>query len=271
MVSANRLDHTVINVGSNIDSAEVLFDNLGFTLTERGYHSTGSFNHLMMFGTDYLELLGVPEDGKHQRPDIAGAPLGINGLVFKTIDADATYAHLQSVGMDGDPPKAFSRPVDLDGDTKDAKFRTVTVRPDVFSAGRVYFCEHGTPELVWRPEWQSHANGTSSMPEFVTVSRSPAQEAEAFAKLLGGAVANNAVTFDGGALSVLSVDQYRERYGDLASSMGGRASIFGALVFKTDNRAQLADLATDGIRVQGMSGRTLVRVDAFDAVLEFVD
>jgi len=89
--------------------------------------------------------------------------------------------------------------------------------------------------------------------------------------LLGGETKNNAVTFDGGALTVLSVDQYRERYGALASSMGGRASIFGALVFKTNNRTALAAMATDGIQVQPESGRTLVRVDAFDAVLEFVD
>ena len=58
MGSNIRLDHAVINVGVNMDAAEVLFTNLGFKLTPRGFHSTGSINHLAMFGADYLELIG---------------------------------------------------------------------------------------------------------------------------------------------------------------------------------------------------------------------
>ena len=62
-----------------------------------------------------------------------------------------TFAQLRALDMAGDPPHAFSRPVDLPGGKVEATFRTVTVRQDVFPAGQVYFCEHGTPELVWRP------------------------------------------------------------------------------------------------------------------------
>jgi len=274
MPSANQLDHTVINVRAGMDTAEALFGALGFTLTERGFHSTGSHNHLMMFGTDYLELLGLPEDGAHQRPDLADAPVGINGLVFKTTDADATYAHLQSVGMAGDPPRAFSRPVDLDGETKDAKFRTVTVRGGVFPAGRVYFCEHGTPELVWRPEWQAHDNGTVAIPEFVAVSETPEAEATNFAKLLDGEADGGRVAFDGGQVTVLSPAAYGARYGELASAMNGRAAIFGALVFRAGSRDRLhraLGAGIEGIVSRTESARTLVRIDPFDALIEFVD
>ena len=274
MTSANKLDHTVINVGSGMDGAEAAFSGLGFVITPRGYHSTGSYNHLMMFGTDYLELLGLPEGADHQRPDIANAPNGINGLVFKTDDADETYAHLQSIGQAGDPPRSFSRPVDVDGGTKDAKFRTVTVRADVYPGGRVYFCEHGTPELVWRPEWQSHANGTVAIPEFVVASKSADKEAGNFAALLGCNVNNNTAAFDGGRVSVLSENDYAARYGALASSLADRASIFGALVFKSQNRTALNDLVQggiDGIESQEESARTLVRICDFDAVIEFID
>ena len=59
-----------------------------------------------------------------------------------------TFAQLRALDMAGDPPHAFSRPVDLPGGKVEATFRTVTVRQDVFPSGRVYFCEHGTPELV---------------------------------------------------------------------------------------------------------------------------
>ena len=278
MSSANKLDHTVINTKYGMDAAADLFAAMGFTLTPRGFHSLGSMNHLMMFGTDYLELLGVPEGGGHQRPDLDVAPVGINGLVFKTDDVDVTYAHMQAIGVDGDPPKTFSRPVDVPEGTRDAKFRTVTVRADVFPGGRVYFCEHGTPELVWRPEWQSHAAGITAVPEFVVASTKADGEAADFARLLNTDVTSGPdgarmVAFDGGRISVLSVDQYGARYGDMASPMNGRGSIFGALVFRTDDLGKLDPLVAgkvDGVVARKSGAGVVARVDAYDSVLEFV-
>ena len=55
------LDHVVINARDDMDRAADVYRRLGFTLTERGYHSLGSMNHLAMFGTDYLELIAVPK------------------------------------------------------------------------------------------------------------------------------------------------------------------------------------------------------------------
>ena len=150
MEADTQLDHVVINVAKEMDLGEKLFNNLGFTLTSRGYHTLGSINHLMIFKTDYLELIGMPIDAEMERLEITSKPLGLNGLVFKTDNVDATYAHLKEIGMAGDPPKAFSRPVQVKDKFTDAKFRTVTVREDVFPWGRVYFCEHATPHLVWQ-------------------------------------------------------------------------------------------------------------------------
>ena len=53
----------------------------------------------------------------------------------------------------------FSRPVTIDGQEHEASFRTVRLKPDFFGGGRIYFCHHLTPELVWRPEWLNHPNG----------------------------------------------------------------------------------------------------------------
>ncbi len=277
MASTDRLDHTVINVKFEMDAAETLFGQLGFTLTPRGYHTLGSINHLMMFGTDYLELLGLPDANDPSRKDIAERPVGINGLVFKTEDVDPIFERLQAAGFDGDPPKAFSRPVDVAEGQRDAKFRTVTARADVFPGGRVYYCEHGTPELVWRPEWQSHANGVVAIPEFVNVAEDADAEAERFAKLLATQVefdGNGArcAVLDGCRITTLTPDQYASRYGELASPMGGRAAIFGALVFATEDLAALNDGldAVDGLTVERFPSRTVVRVNDFDAVLEFI-
>ena len=44
-------------------------------LTERGYHSLGSMNHLAMFGTDYLELIAVPKGATTGRMDLLNFPV----------------------------------------------------------------------------------------------------------------------------------------------------------------------------------------------------
>lgn len=278
MVAAVQLDHTVINVRYEMDAAADRFRSLGFHLTDRGYHTLGSINHLMMFGTDYLELIGLPADAKEKqsgRPDIENAPYGINGLVFKTSDVDEMFAHLQAIGMEGDPPKSFSRPVKLPDGTFDACFRTVHVRHDAFPGGRVYFCEHGTPEFVWRPEWQSHDNGVQAMPEFVVVSGNHRQEANDMAKLLRGGVAGAgdqlSVPLHGAKISFLTPAAYGERFGGLASPLGDRSSIFGALVMKVNDLSNIRKIAKDvGAPMLDEPGRVVVREETFDSVIEFI-
>ncbi len=278
MAELVQLDHTVINVRYQMDAAAERFSTLGFHLTERGYHTLGSINHLMMFGTDYLELIGLPADAQGSqsgRPDIENAPLGINGLVFKTTDVDEMHAHLQAIGMAGDPPKSFSRPVKLPEGTSDACFRTVHVRHDAFPGGRVYFCEHGTPELVWRPEWQVHANGALAMPEFVIASGDHEREANNMATLLRATVAGTgdqlSVPLAGAAISFITPDAYRARYGDLATSMTERSSIFGALVMRVKDLDSVRQIAqAGGVPTIDEAKRVVVREDQFDSVLEFV-
>ena len=275
----NNLDHVVINVKDDMDLAQLVFSNLGFTLTPRGYHTLGSINHLMMFGSDYMELIGFPEHGvvnnPNSRSDLTTAPFGINGLVFKSSDVDKTFEKLVELEMDGDLPKSFSRPVELDGRKTDAKFRTVTVRAGVFPEGRVYFCEHGTPELVWRPEWQSHENGIEAVSEIVVVTRDPAKSGDLYSKLLGTSFVKKSLGKSieipgGGFISVYSEDEYQERYGQLASSLEGRDAIFGALVFESAKDILKLDIqGAEHFELERKKSSLVLRVPKYDSVLEF--
>lgn len=279
MTASALLDHMVVNVRFDMDRAAAAFTGLGLQLTPRGYHSLGSINHLMILDTDYLELIGLPPDGDVQRKEIAEGTVGIDGLVFKTDDVHATFARLEALDMAGDPPRSFSRPVEVNGGTSNASFSTVTVRPGVFPAGRVYFCQHHTPDLVWRNEWRVHANGAQSTEAFWVVARDADSEAARYGDLLSRAVAAGA---DGSAmidlgrsrLNVASEDEYRRRFGSLALKLDGRDSMFGAITLRCADPAAVADrvgAAGGSYQVQAESGRVLVAVPEFATVLEFLD
>lgn len=178
------LDHVVINTLKSMDAAADLFAALGFTLTPRGYHSLGSINHLMMTPGAYLELVGVPDTGL-QRQEVLDSPFGLNGLVLRTMDADATRDGLTAAGFAPAGPVDFSRPVEVDGASHDVRFRAVRFPPETFPAGRVYFCQHLTPELVWRPEWMEHPNGFLGIDRFTVEAPDAEGEARRLAAAFG--------------------------------------------------------------------------------------
>lgn len=181
------LDHAVISVRDRMDAAAALFRRMGFTLTPRGHHRTGSLNHLMVFATDYLELIGFPPGGAHLRPDIAESPIGLDGLVLRPHGAQASYAELVGRGFNPGAPDAISRPIELDGQVHEVRFRTVRLPRDGFAAGRFYFCEQLTPRLVWRREWMRHANGADAIARFTIVTPDPHREAARLGGMLGAA------------------------------------------------------------------------------------
>ncbi len=227
------LDHIVIDVRDRIDEAMRCFQALGFQLTPRGRHTLGSVNHLAMFATDYLELLGFAGDGAI-RPEIMRFPVGLNGLVFKTGNADSVHAQAAAAGLPILPVQSFSRPVALDSGTQDARFRTTRLDPQKVPIGRVYFCEHQTPDLVWRPEWQTHPNGACAIARIVVATADPQRTAGLFSGLFGCkalAARNGGQIIAAGRAQVeLSTpDAVSAEFGEAAAQPAGRAEYMAAL------------------------------------------
>jgi hypothetical protein len=268
------LDHVVIDVRDRMDEAARIFSGIGFTLTPRGHHTLGSMNHLMMFGTDYLELLGFGSGGAI-RPELAPFPVGLNGLVFKTEDADAVHAHAVAAGLPILPVQSFSRPVDLDGARSDARFRTTRLDPGKIAMGRVYFCEHLTPELVWRPEWQGHANGARAIARVVVATATPRRTASLFAALFGPdgvADADGKCVLRAGAVRVelATPAAVAAEFGATAADPAGRAEHLAAIELKTASFGRAAGLLrpVEGVRVE--QNRIVVPARAaFNATLVF--
>jgi hypothetical protein len=230
------LDHVVIDVRERIDEAERAFTALGFTLTPRGHHTLGSANHLAMFATDYLELLGFGAAGA-ARPELASFPVGLNGLVFKTDDADSVHAHAEAAHLPILPVQSFSRPVELAGGRQDARFRTTRLDPARIAMGRVYFCEHLTPELVWRPEWQTHPNRACAISRVIVATDAPPRTAALFAALFGPAAIaerDGACVIAAGTARVELIPPGRiaEEFGDAAADPAGRSEYLAGLEFR---------------------------------------
>ena len=182
------IDHVVVDVRDRMEEAARRYRALGFTLTPLGRHSLGSANHLAMFGRDYLELLGTDAPGGTLRPDLAGFPIGLNGLVFLAKGADALQSQQQARGVPVQGVLNFFRPVIYpDGSRADAQFNVVRLDTSAAFDGRVYWCEHLTPEHVWRPEWQDHPNGALGVARVVVSVRDPARQVALFTRIFGPA------------------------------------------------------------------------------------
>jgi hypothetical protein len=277
------LDHLVINTHFEMNAAQTIFEQLGFTLTPRGRHSLGSINHLMVFENDYLELIGLPSDGGPLRKEVLESPVGIDGLVFQTSDATRTHQLLQANGLAVQPVQAFSRPVELGGIVSEARFETVRFEPGQFNAGRLYYCKHFTPELVWRKEWQAHLNGVNKLAGLVIVCESPQQEAKQYVAAAGGvaaAGANGEYRVRGAQYSLVFVTaaQYAECFDGLTCVGGKRPSFFGAIALQTASlkplRQALKRMQKNGLHTltwREQSGRIAVQIPGFNTLLEFID
>ncbi len=273
---AFTLDHIVINTLFDMDRAAELMSRLGFTLTPRGYHSLGSINHLLMFENDYLELVGLPSGTDVLRKDVLESPRGLNGLVFQAGDIDACQRTLRDSGLSMLEPQSFSRPVTIDGIEHVARFRTVRTAPELFEAGRVYYCQHYTPELVWHRPWMSHANGVRGLSELVIVSSNLEADVPRYGKAAQAASERQGDDWTialprGFRLTLVSPARYRARYGDQCVEAAGRQSFFGAIVFDGPDLERIRDLASSvpDLRV-GTSGASLsLLVPFLNTLLEF--
>ena len=270
------LDHVVINVLFDMDRAAALMSQLGFTLTPRGHHSLGSINHLMVFEGHYLELIGLPSGTDVLRKDVLESPLGLDGLVFKADDIDKCLRTLRDSGLAMLEPRSFSRPVTIDGVEHLARFRTVRTAPELFEAGRIYYCQHFTPELVWHRPWMSHPNGVRGLSELVIVTSNLETDAPRYAKAAQAPSERQGDDWiialpRGFRLTLISPVRYRERYGEQCVEADGRQSFFGAIVFDAPDSAHIRNLASSIAEMRvGMSNNALtLLIPSLHTLLEF--
>jgi catechol 2,3-dioxygenase-like lactoylglutathione lyase family enzyme len=183
------LDHVVVAV-RDLDAAAKTWGRLGFTISPRGLHSAhlGSGNYTIMFGEDYIELLGIVMPTEHNAGTRAflDSREGLERAAFTTRDAALGVQELKSKGIPATGPMDFSRPVDLpNGGKSEAKFRTMHWPNDERPGGlRIFACQHLTREAVWIPELQHHANTAARLDRVELLAKDPKGAAGHMARLI---------------------------------------------------------------------------------------
>ena len=175
------LDHVVILV-RDLKRARDTYQRLGFTLTPRGYHSLGSQNHCIMFGHDYLELMALPKPHPAFRyfSDFLARGEGVGAIALATDDAGAAYSEITRAGIAAEAPLALSRPVKGLGE---ARFTLVQLPASQTPGFRTFLCQHHTRDIVWRPEYQSHALGAMEIAGIAIVAQDAADYARVFGEM----------------------------------------------------------------------------------------
>ena len=180
------------------------------------------------------------------------------------------------------PVQRFSRNADLpDGTQGEARFNVIRLVPRSVFDGRVYFCEHVTPDMIWRPEWQDHPNGALGFARVAIAARDPDRIAQMFDRMFdAGTVARAAKQDTPHVLRAGSVAVEIWPHDALAATLGaampdpaGRGDTWrwSASVCARWMRRQ-ETLRANGIRnVQVEPGRILVpAAEAMNTALEFV-
>ncbi len=219
------IDHAVVVV-KDLDRAAENWRRLGFTVSPRGTHSAkmGSGNATIMFGTDYIELLGVLTETEHNAPTrafLAKRGEGIERIAFTAVDSAAGAEEIRARGYQPVGPVDFERPVTMpDGSLSAAKFR-IFQWPIAEQPGglRIFACQHKTRETVWIPQLMKHANGAKRLGQVLVVSPDCAKDAAHLARMIDGdarAEADGAVAVPSGSdradYVFLTRDQLGRRY-----------------------------------------------------------
>jgi hypothetical protein len=274
-LSVTAIDHFVIRV-ANLDEGEKLFASLGFTLTPRGFHAgRGSANHTAPLSSgNYFELIYLPPGADMPFPERAEGPVA---LALASTDSRAVHAELAALGFKVEPPRDLARPVHLPEGTREARFINGSFPPIAPESIGFFVCQHLTRDLVWRPEWEGHANGADRVTGVIVVHPSPADLRATYAKLFGEAAVSAGddgliVALGADKISFLTPAAFNRRFPTVAVPKDIAKGWFAGATLRVRSLEKVANiLSRAGIpAVHTSSGSLIVAPsEAADALLEF--
>lgn len=182
------LDH-VAHFVPDLDAAGEMLERMGFLPTPVSRHEVqgkpaGTSNRCLMFEQGYVEILAPTLDTPNAarvRSHMARYP-GVHLVCFGTPDAEAEHRRLQAHGFEPEPLVRLQRQVD---DGRTVRFNVVYVPPGKMAEGRVQYCEHLAPEVIWEPRFVAHPNGVTGLGDAYVVAEDPVDAAARWGRFAG--------------------------------------------------------------------------------------
>lgn len=222
------LDH-VAHFVPDIDGANTALARLGFTATPFSPQShrlqpdgplvpAGTGNRCVMLERGYLEFLTPTADTPHAAQLRAAMDryVGVHLVAFGTGAPDRDVQRLTRAGYGPLPAVALQRPIDTTDGVGTARFTVVRVPPGTMAEGRIQYCQHHTPELLWQPRWVAHRNTVVALSGVILCVSDPAEAADRYTRYTGLAAHATAsgwrIDTAHGALHCMSADAMRSRW-----------------------------------------------------------
>jgi hypothetical protein len=192
-----NLDH-VAHFVPRMEHAASALEKLGFTLTPFSVQShrlepdgplvaAGTGNRCAMLKRGYLECLTPTGDTQaaNQLHAAIRRYVGIHLIAFGTAAPDLDHARLSTQGFTPVSLVALQRQIATPQGEDTARFTVVRVEPGTMAEGRIQFCQHHTPQLVWQPQWLTHANHATALTAVVLCVENPEDAAARYARFTG--------------------------------------------------------------------------------------
>ena len=192
-----NLDHVAHFVPS-VDAASEALEKLGFTLTPFSAQShrleengplvaAGTGNRCIMLQRGYLEILAPTADTPiaTQLRAAIHRYVGVHLIAFGTATPEADHARAANAGFAPLPPVSLQREIDTGEGRQTASFTVVRVAPGAMAEGRIQFCRHHTPALLWQPRWTRHANRAASLAGVILRVADAQEAAKRYARYTG--------------------------------------------------------------------------------------
>jgi hypothetical protein len=191
------IDH-VAHYLPDSDAAFAALSTLGYTVTPFSAQShrlepggplvpAGTANRCVMLRDGYLEFLTPLYDtpNAQQLQAAIARYTGVHLIAFGTRSPENDHARLQAGGFAPLPPLALQRQAATATGVATARFTVVRVPPGAMAEGRIQYCQHHTPDVVWQPRWLNHANHAVGLSTVILCVADPAEAAQRYARFTG--------------------------------------------------------------------------------------
>ncbi|KTT13202.1 hypothetical protein NS2R_05815 [Pseudomonas oryzihabitans] len=204
------IDHPLVSV-RDYAAALANYQRLGFAPSPISYHPWGTVTSLMMFPSNFIELIGVADPAKFGTGAVDGFCFGrrlgeflareegVSLVALHSTDCDGDHAELVARGLASQGRIDFRRAMRLpDGSPGEAVVSLGLFLDDQLPDVSNFICHQHRPELIWVPGWQQHPNGALGIDALTYVATEPERLAARWCLLYG----ETAVVHNGNSIQV---------------------------------------------------------------------